>query len=508
MKVLRFSQLLPVCLFAWLIAGTVLAQEISLLEEGVVKVQVKEKGETGTGTGFIIKLSDNQIYIATAAHVIWEEEEEYSVEVEFKAERGTPVVAKLHQLDEDIDLAVLMVNRKDAPANIRALEFASLANRLSKGDEIRTIGFPRGAPPWAVVKGNYVGLENRVMKFTGAVDAGASGSPIIKNNKVFGLVTETGPNFSNAIPLTTMIETLDGWDVLPSEEDKLNTEAKLAFNQGEYKRALKAWRAVLETDPSNSMANQGMDQLVIYYLNQSQMGLQAEDCYQAETQLDEAKRIRPGHEEINAVRKMIATNCRMVRYGSVDIGFIYVLSTYTDKDETGERRGDSDGNVLYNLGVNYRIRDGQYLNGQLQYGTISFTDFAETTDEDWFDITVLEASLQTRTPWFESISWALGVEYWSWQGSLKNQSDYAAIIILSGSHSLPPRGLRWIWNVSGGGFDPNIGSWKVETGLTGRLLDLPLEYTLAGRWQLYDSAGDNYYKMDARSGVVKLSYLF
>jgi len=496
---------LLVCILFSLTTEAVFAS-ISQLEKAVVKIRVQERGVTATG--FIINLSDNLVYIVTSAHVIWDGDKLYAAEVVFKTDPGTKVSASIHQLEERVSgLAVLKVKREQVPANIHSLELAELPSQLEKGDELQIIGFPTGAAPWAVVKGNYVGMENRMLIFTGAVDSGASGSPIIKDNKVFGVVSEAG-KFSNAIPLTTLIEVLSSWGVMPNEADKYNAKADLAFGKGEFKQAGQAWLAALQIDASNIQASQGLDKLATQYLKQAQIALQLQDCEQAETQLHEAESVRPGHEQIIDFKKMIKQSCLTERKGSVEAGLIYALSSYAYKETSGDVSGQSDGNLIYNLGMDYKIRDGQFLDAQLQYGTLSYTDFSDTEGDDWIDMMVVSALVKNRTPWVNTISWDLGAEYWSWKGSLEGQDSFDVIFGFTGLHSLPPRGLNWKWNVSAGFNGSQTGNWKAETGLKGRLQSLPLEYYLALQAQLYESGGDNYYKHEIKSAIVKLAYLF
>jgi formylglycine-generating enzyme required for sulfatase activity len=76
------------------------------------------------------------------------------------------------------------------------------------------IGFPRIAGvPWAVTKGEVVGRKAKTLVFSGAVDEGSSGGPLIKGNQIIGVVTEMTGKFAHATPALIATYVLEGYGV-------------------------------------------------------------------------------------------------------------------------------------------------------------------------------------------------------------------------------------------------------------------------------------------------------
>ena len=139
-----------------------LAQDIARLQSGVVKVTAKPpSGTTTIGTGFIVRLESNEAYIITAAHVV---AGDAHPNVEFFTRRNVPVTADVLGLeggDEVRGLALVVVRgTENLPKGITALSLAT-TGRLSGGEDILVIGFPRNAGPWAVIKGNISSRQGR-----------------------------------------------------------------------------------------------------------------------------------------------------------------------------------------------------------------------------------------------------------------------------------------------------------------------------------------------------------
>jgi hypothetical protein len=74
---------------------------------------------------------------------------------------------------------------------------------------ISTYGFPQGSADWAYTELTYSGQKGRDLVFSGNIQEGNSGGPLIKRGKVIGIITARGP-FVHATSVLTIKEFLMG----------------------------------------------------------------------------------------------------------------------------------------------------------------------------------------------------------------------------------------------------------------------------------------------------------
>lgn len=186
--------------------------DVETLKKGVVRVTATiEDGKTKVGTGFIVRRQANAAYIVTASHVV---ESTRKVEVEFFTERNHHFLARVigQEGGDPQGLAVLLVE-KDVPPDTIVLQL-NQGIQASAGNPVTMIGFPRIAgASWAVTKGEVVGRKAKSIVFSGAVDEGSSGGPLIKDNQVIGVVTEATEKFAYAVPTVIARYVLETWGV-------------------------------------------------------------------------------------------------------------------------------------------------------------------------------------------------------------------------------------------------------------------------------------------------------
>jgi hypothetical protein len=175
----------PVCLSA---------KDLGALEAGVVKITAKGEEQTKRGTGFIVQLSEDTVFIVTASHVV---RGDNNPQVDFYTPINKSMPATVHHSDEGdpkgLGIAVLKVRgNKKLIASLLTFILAPSSLRLHKGDDVTVIGFPRklGGPSSSVIKGSIVKRKGQWIVFLGAITAGNSGGPILKKGKVVGLVVE------------------------------------------------------------------------------------------------------------------------------------------------------------------------------------------------------------------------------------------------------------------------------------------------------------------------------
>jgi S1-C subfamily serine protease len=171
----------------WVFVTPSLAQEIETLQKGVVKIRpISLETSAQTGTGFIVRRGGDVVYIITASHVIVGARD---AEVEFFTQRNQLVPAKVLQQegDDERGLAVLAV-QGNIPADVVVLKM-NRGGPLHAGDPVTTIGFPDAGDPWAVTKGEIVGRKAKSIVFSGAIEKGNSGGPLIHEGQVIGVVS-------------------------------------------------------------------------------------------------------------------------------------------------------------------------------------------------------------------------------------------------------------------------------------------------------------------------------
>lgn len=228
-------------LFLCACANVSWAQEVGNLSRGVVKIVVTYQDGKRHGTGFILRLASDKVHIVTAAHVV---QGARDIQVELFARRNRPLPAKIIGMEEDEDLkgvAALLVEG-DIPQGLARLEL-DVHDPVYAGDPIATIGFPVGGAPWSISKGEVVGRYRKSIVFSGPIEEGASGGPLIKEGKVVGVVSETKKPFTYATPAAITRYVLDGWGIPNARRE---AQAQMLAAESETVR-----RKSLEPDPED-----------------------------------------------------------------------------------------------------------------------------------------------------------------------------------------------------------------------------------------------------------------
>ncbi len=194
------------------------AEDIAQVKKGVVKITAQVAGKNRVGSGVIVKLDDDQVYLVTASHVI---EGDPQPNVFFYAAPHRAFRARVLGLEggDPAGLAALLVEGK-IPTDLAALPLDQTA-AVSGGEPITLIGFPRTeGSMWTVTAGTLSGRKGSALSFSGTADEGNSGGPVLFQSKVVGIVTEVGAKFSTAVPAVVARFALEGWGVRLTEEAK------------------------------------------------------------------------------------------------------------------------------------------------------------------------------------------------------------------------------------------------------------------------------------------------
>lgn len=194
------------------------AQTIEDLKKGVVKITAQADGKIKVGTGFVVRLEKDTVYVVTAAHVV---QGDPKPQLTFYARQDTqyPATVRNAEGNEERGLALLVAKTPgDALSGVTALAMDT-TTKLSGGEEMLTIGFPRTGGQWAVIKGNVTSREGRILNLDANIQEGNSGGPIIHASKVVGLVTARGSNYGSGVTAASAHDYLEGFNVSPRATD-------------------------------------------------------------------------------------------------------------------------------------------------------------------------------------------------------------------------------------------------------------------------------------------------
>ena len=190
-----------------------MAQDLDSLKAGVVKITAKNPNRIGTGV--IVGIKGNTTYIATASHVI---EGDPSPQVFFYQD-AHPHFATVKGMEggHRKGLAALVVEG-DLPSGIQPIAFDA-ETQFAGGEKATVIGFPRMVPiPWAVAEGTITGLVGPDLIFTGPVEEGNSGAPLLFGGRVIGLITDIVGSYKYAKPSVIAQYELKNWQLVFTEK--------------------------------------------------------------------------------------------------------------------------------------------------------------------------------------------------------------------------------------------------------------------------------------------------
>lgn len=184
-------------------------QAIEDLKAGVVKITAEGQNQSKIGSGIIIRLGKRQALILTASHVI---EGSQNIKVSFFKENQNFYPATVFHMEggDPKGLGLLKVEGH-IPEGLQPLSI-NPAEHARAGENVLIIGHPRIlGVSWMVAKGFIGGLDGRLLGFSGDVEEGSSGGPLILNNEVIGIIVEKIGPFGRAVPAGTIRTTLASW---------------------------------------------------------------------------------------------------------------------------------------------------------------------------------------------------------------------------------------------------------------------------------------------------------
>ena len=194
-------------------------QDIDDLKRGVVKITAQVEGQQlKVGTGFVVRLEKDSAYIVTAAHVT---EGDPKPTVTFFPPAQQLFTAQVVGIEggDQHGLAALRV-AGPIPEGVVALALDP-GTKVTGGEAVTFIGFPRALPPWTVSKGSLSGLKGPTLAFQALVEEGHSGGPLLLNGQVIGVVSDARERLGYAVPASILSVALTGWHIEPRPSESM-----------------------------------------------------------------------------------------------------------------------------------------------------------------------------------------------------------------------------------------------------------------------------------------------
>lgn len=220
------------------LAGTQTSQVSQPDVERVYDLVVMIESDIGLGAGIIFGRKANNIFIATANHVVRRGPQEASeLRVQLKTSPGKWIPASLapdFDAHSDIDLAVLQIEDfEDHVKDFCALPLDRLAphNGLQRGDRVYPVGYPHGAS-WAspIEPDLLADATGELISFQSSfIEQGSSGGALINDQgELVGMIKNDKPPFGVAVKCARIFSTLRTWGYpiqLYSKEQRRKTAA-------------------------------------------------------------------------------------------------------------------------------------------------------------------------------------------------------------------------------------------------------------------------------------------
>jgi formylglycine-generating enzyme required for sulfatase activity len=195
----------------WLFSLASSAQDVDALSHGVVKIEsVASDGQKRTGAGFVVRLEGEVAYILTAYHVV---KGDKNPAVTFFDRQRDPVRSEVMENDSALDVSLLVVRgRTSIPVSTRSIALAQ-SDDFRSLEPVVAIGFPAFLGDWAPIDLKVATKKGKHVTFLGAIPAGSSGGPVIRQAVVVAMTTDEGPSAGQGIRATFLRGLASGWKI-------------------------------------------------------------------------------------------------------------------------------------------------------------------------------------------------------------------------------------------------------------------------------------------------------
>ena len=215
---MKLFQWLLISLF-FLFFNDLFAQKIDHLD-GVVIVENfndRRSNEVATGSGFIVGVVNNDIYIATANHLV---DNGDGIKVTFNNNKFKSFPGVLEDVfDDRLDLALVRVPiAKEDNIPLYIFRYSKL-DKLKENKKVTVLGGnPAGQLTFTENKSNTIISTNqdKLLTITSVgITEGFSGGPVLekKNNRIIGMLIRIDPGIAKVVKIDDIMEQLGSWGV-------------------------------------------------------------------------------------------------------------------------------------------------------------------------------------------------------------------------------------------------------------------------------------------------------
>ena len=210
--------------FVVLGAGIAAAQsdtERQRAKDAVVMIKTQLPGGTQRGAGIIVAVTQREVYVATANHMVRRGGKASSIELQFASAPGRWVNATLLDfLDADLDLAAVVA---PLPQNLNAAALRTIVaappQQLRREMDVFALGYPRERAWNLPVLADKVASTSayRIVFQSNYVQPGNSGGALLDGcGRIVGMVIETDPPEATAVRIESVLDAVRSWN-LPTQ---------------------------------------------------------------------------------------------------------------------------------------------------------------------------------------------------------------------------------------------------------------------------------------------------
>jgi ankyrin repeat protein len=198
-------------------------ERLKMSEEEASKLVVMIQGQLGEGptigAGIIFGLGKDQLYIATANHVVRKgalKARDLQIKLKDLPNDFLPATL-LDRADEDLDLAVVHVkglSKHGIDGCALPIHHLGEGSVLKRGDAVYPLGYPNGAP-WGmpVVPDKVAQLVGREITFQSSfISTGHSGGGLLNEDyNLVGMIRKDAPPFGLAVQIEPILKVVQQW---------------------------------------------------------------------------------------------------------------------------------------------------------------------------------------------------------------------------------------------------------------------------------------------------------